>query len=699
MRSRIALIVAATAIELAVCGGKAEFVIPSASPDSTTNTTDKATVSLEDYHLPEHFAQLVVDRAATDEYQARRHKVEASTLPAPTTSFAAKGRDGNFVRIIRSKPGEETLKYRTAMPSQFIPLRGFRAPILKRAAERRPAVLATNSLSELQRRAAECVTRRLAADGLLPTLAQVVGILGPASFLTNGIGGLDSLTALGFPTDLLACFPTREPADEVEVAASVLARVARRLSEGATPVSLRPELDALPFRWGRARPEFEIATEAGEHELGLLRMQAGGGYRDGILPGGSIDVICQLVAKLPNADFLLSVPDAFLPPFENLARQMWRLRKADQVTLVSEPLPVAAWAQDNGKAGLVAGPKPGEWKLATLTPRYACMDEGKSTFEPGQSFLMDGLEAAGHKVVHSALLFQGGNLLAGRDPKTGERVLLVGEGEIYRNIALGLTRAQALEAFRVEFGVDRCVVFPAVSYHLDFDVSLRARGSQMIAFVNDPLAAARTILDLSLGPLERHGTLDPRAAQGARAALAAGRDADALLPLTNAVQRLLQGRPDLPASLAQLFAGSRTDSAAGNLQCFLVALDLLESSLQRDEVGAVGIEKREYFSALRRMDTGRQRQAEELRKLGWTVVPVPSLPDFFRSINYLNGIHHRDGYIMPVFGGFYTPLDQRAMAAIRLALGPELRITQVQSAECQRGHGGVHCTAVAYPRL
>jgi hypothetical protein len=75
------------------------------------------------------------------------------------------------------------------------------------------------------------------------------------------------------------------------------------------------------------------------------------------------------------------------------------------------------------------------------------------------------------------------------------------------------------------------------------------------------------------------------------------------------------------------------------------------------------------------------------------------MTDLYRGINYLNGIQHREGYIMPAFGGFYAPLDEAALTVFRKSIGPELTITSVRSADCQRKHGGVHCTLASYPKL
>jgi hypothetical protein len=466
-------------------------------------------------------------------------------------------------------------------------------------------------------------------------------------------------------------------------------------------------LNHFTFRFVKAHPQFHVATENGEHELAMLRVQVGGGYDNGIVPGSSIDVICQLVSALPTVDFLISVPDPYLDPFQQMAAETWRLRRTNQVTLISERLAVAPWSQDNGKAGSFgaasssgSSTNPVHQPLATLTPRYACIGEGQSTLEKGESFLMDGLQAAGHAVAHSPLLFQGGNLLAARDPKSGDRVLLVGEAELYRNIALGLTRSQALEAFKVEFGVDRCVAVPSVSYHLDFDVSLRAHESALVAFVNDSIAASRIVVGLGLDALGKSGTLDTDAAQSCRLDLDSGRYLEVVRRLGTVISR--RSPPTRhPAALSRLFASGPMDSSAGNFQCFLLACDLLESSIET--TGGIRSEPEpghaEYLQALRHFTSAQRAQAEVFKSQGWKVVVIPSMSDLYRSINYLNGIQHRNGYVMPVFGGFYAPLDNAATAAFRQALGSEFKITPILSAESQRHHGGVHCAAAAYPKL
>jgi len=655
--------------------------------------------SSADLNLPGDFLQRIADRSVIDAYQVRHYRVESNLRPAPRKMVVAPNDAGRFIKVARSS--SEAGQYRAALPASFVPLRGFRAPILERSGETPRALQPPGQWSEGEIAAAECIAQKLAHDGLLSTLAQVIRILDPQHFMINRVPSLKTLDAVGFPIDLIACFSISNDAIPSSPD-GVISFIARRLAGGATVESLKPELDKMPFRFVPTHPSFRVATESGEDEPGLLRVQVGGGYDDGVVPGGSIDIICQLVSAFPAVDFLISIPNPYFEPFHQLASQTWRLRRTNHVLLVSEPLAIAAWPQDNGKAGCFTNEASVRPQWATLAPRYANIGEGHSSFQKGESFLMDGLRAAGHGVVHSSLLFQGGNLLAVRNPKSNARVLLIGEAELYRNTALGLTLSQVLEAFRVEFGVDRCLMVPAVSYHLDFDACLRAHDGELVVFVNDTVSAARSVVGLGLDALERSGILDTNAAVACRADLSSGDELKAIRRLRAVIPRRSPPTAGYPASLSRVFVSERSDSATVNFQCFLLALDLIESSARgtvEEVLPDPDPEHAAYLQALRRLDAARQAQAEVFKNQGWKVVAIPSMTDLYRGVNYLNGIHHRHGYVMPAFGGFYAPIDQAAKAAFRRALGPELNITSLFSAESQRHHGGVHCTAAAYPRL
>ena len=650
--------------------------------------------SVSDLNLPRGFLECVADRAIIDDYQIRHHRVEAAPRSAPRKPVVARASAERFIRVVHSQPEPRMIEYYSTLPDRFVPLAGYRGPILEPSGSLWPARALRDEADKTKIAATERVAQRLAHDGLLPTLAHVIAILGPDRFAKGETATLDTLRSVGLPTDLLSYYSTtnRGPA-------GVVALIVRRLDDGTPMESIQQELDALPFQFRPTHGSFRVATESGEDELGLMRVQVGGGYHDGVVPGGSIDVISQLVNAFPAVDFLISVPNEYQKSFHSMAAQSWRLRRTNHVTLVSEPLMVTAWAQDNGKAGWIAAGT--ARRLATLVPRYACIGEEPSQFSKGESFLMDGLVEAGHAVVQSPLLFQGGNLLAVRDPKSGQRLLLIGEAELYRNTALGLTRAQVLEVFRAEFGVDRCVTMPAVSFHLDYDVSLRAHGGELIAFVNDTMAAARSMVGLGLNALAKAGVLDTNAAQAARAALDSGRDFEMVGLLRKVIPAWAPTATGYPSSLSPHFAASQFDSPTDNVQCFLLALDLIESTLDVANESATGadLDYALYLQALRRMNTARQAQMDVLRKQGWKVVAIPSTGDLYRGINYLNGIHHRQGYILPTYGGFFARLDGEAIAAFRQAIGAELRITSILTAESQRQHGGVHCTTAAYPRL
>jgi hypothetical protein len=645
------------------------------------------------HQLP-RFEQLILDRALLDAWQNRHHRIAPGIIPTPITRFTPRIQSVDVLRVVRAELPAEAADYRAAHSGQVVPHRGFRAPILDAAGSRPKITLDPSSLDTGGRAAAALIEERLTGTGLLATLAEVLVILHRDRGEANPAAVLQRLRDVGFPVDLLGHFRLPRASDDAS-ADMRLGAILERLNEDG-PESLRELLNQARFHFQPVDPGFEVATESGEHAVGLLRMQAGGGWRDGVIPGEGIDMINQLVGAFPSADFLISVPVEVAGPFEWLATNAWRLDRPAQATFCLEPVAVEAWAQDNGKAGVIRGSGDDPPRWATLAPRYACIGEGRPVYLPGDSYLMDGLRRSGHRVLHSSLLFQGGNLLAVRDPRSGQRVLLLGEGEILRNVALGLSREQVMEAFTRELGVDQCVVLPAVSYHLDFDVTVRAAGGDLIAFVNDTAAAVRQILSLGVGALMRDGLLSPDAAEAARAEL----ENHHLAALHRRLQAALEPVPanPYPESLSQEFVSAPLDDAAGNLQTFLLAMDLLEAGLEtvpdRDHP-----ERTEYLQALRRMELARQAQVAALKQLGWRVVAIPSTPDLHRGMNYLNGIQHRDGYLMPAFGGFFAAVDRAAAAAFRAALGPRFMIRAVRSAECQRKHGAVHCAAAAYPRL
>jgi hypothetical protein len=574
-------------------------------------------------------------------------------------------------------------------------LRGFRAALLDDASDLWPTGLAPDAPRPLAD--AEALTaRRLAADGLLSTAAQVIEILGPARYVAPDATALATLRESGLPVDLLEHFRVgdgpREPA-------RVVSWIAARLGQGRTAAALRSELAALPFDFVKTRNDFAVASESGDEPVAWLRLQLPrGAYWRGPGDGGAVDIARQLAEGLREVPLLVSLADEHVDAFVALAAA-WPHDREGRLVVVAEPLAVSQWTQDDGKAGLVGGSgQDGGRRAATLVPRYACRRNDASEFVPGDSYLADGLAASGHPVFQSPLIFQGGNLLAVTDPRGGERILLVSEAEIHRNVALGLTEAQVLRAFALELGVDRCVVVPLVSFHLDYDVTVRAHDGRLVAFVNDVDAASRTVLQLGLASLERADALDAAVHRAALEHLRARRDLEFVQLVAPRVSRLAADRGSYPLSVAEHFAADAMDSGVGNLQRFLTALELQVASALPETQWPAEPLARSYLESLRRSAAEHRELAGLLGAVGWQVVPIPSLAAAEQSLTYLNGIQARDRYVMPAYGGLFAPLDDAAEAAFRRVLGPDLAILRVRSGESQRRAGAVHCAVAAYPR-
>lgn len=649
------------------------------------------------------------------------HILAAALVPIAVLGFATRGdaqhyESGRSPIIVRRHQVPGAIHdYRRSLPEARPPLRGFRATIFNTLGAPWPFDVAGPSRDPQIDRARQLVASRLARDGLLVTLAGAIEVLGPEKFIDSRAATgsqatpaasappqnqVDLLKSIGLPVDLLRYFHASAGGEHSPSA--VVEHIAKRLLSGATLDALRSELRQIPFLFSQTLPGFRVATESGENEIGTVRLQlTRGTYWQGPGAGGNLDLARQLIEQLPNADFIASIEEKHLNQFLQLARG-WSLLRPDRLTLLPERLPVAQWAQDNGKAGIVTSATASGGGtdddampagIATLVPRYAGRREDGSMFIPGESFLMDSLAATGHTVIQSPLLFQGGNLLAVRDPATDQRLLLIGEAEIYRNTALGLTNAQVLEAFRIECEVDRCIMMPAVSFHIDFDVCLRSHRGRMVAFVNDSSSASRIVLALGVKALARSSLLDDASAQELLDDLEARRPVPFLNRLGPVLGRQMDAQGRFPISFAKVFAVSEVDSPVGNLQRFLLAMD----TFVHGHIRPTDRHAEAYLSTFLRRDADRRALDSLLTNLGWKIVGVPSLADGDRSINYLNGIHDRGHYYMPSYGGLFAPLDEAAAEVIHEELGPEIAVVPILCGESQRRVGAIHCSVNLYP--
>jgi hypothetical protein len=614
--------------------------------------------------------------------------------------------------IRRFEPTAGQLAHWQALRKCRPPTRGFRLLLPDPAADPWPLDQPAPDAPAAIRDAASLVGQRLARDGLLATTAAAIERSGPSSLPREPGARARLLRTIGLPIDWLAYFaPPDEPS------ASIVDWICARLSEGRSVESLRSQLAAVPLRFRPSRPGFIAADEMGETPLSMLRLQLPSvQYARGPGDGSPIDVARQLVQSLRDVRYAIVAQESDIDGLCLLLRE-WQV-STESVQIVSQPLPVDAWAQDNGKAGLIPahdrssgsagvsasrradreGEAATEPRPATLAPRYACRGEESTLLAVGESMALASLADAGHTVFQSPLLFQGGNLMVVREPRGGKRTLLIGEAEVYRNTALGLTEDQVLEAFRIELAVDRCVILPAVSFHIDFEFCPRVVDGRLVAFVNDPLAAARALVKSGLPALRAAGCIDDAAVKQAQDLLAQSKDAALLELLAPRVQSKADPAGGYPPDLARPFAANATDSPEGNFRLFLLAMDVLGVEAGRAEPLPADPFIRDYLLACRRRDEDRRTLHQRLIEVGFDLVPVPGIAEEDRGISYVNALHDRERFIVPAYGGLYAELDAAAAAVYAKTLGPKVEIIPVLCAETQRLLGAVHCMAAAYPK-
>lgn len=679
--------------------------------------------TVEDLNLPLAFLRRVADRVIRRSFEERYRAVvapagegtkrdddshaapdadrAASVSGAPggsrhrTADESAAGLDradampvlhrGGTVTIVPLDPTEaERCRH---LPEAVPPLRGFRLPVASAEGLPWPFTLPPGASTSPLGLAARLTARRLACDGLLMTAALAAEALmrsGPAesaparapAYAPHQIP--EALCQVGLPIDLLTG----------AFEGPVLERIIAAIAAGRPASSLRRELARVPFAFRPSCPGFTLTPLAGDSAIAALRVQATRpDYWGGIGAGSSLDVIRQLAQALPEARIIVAAEQGHVAP---LARELASWKQPQRLQIVACPLRVSQWARDHACVGTVAG------RIAFLLPRYPSRAEEYSFMVPGDGYAAAAAaRAAGVDVIASPLLFQGGNVLPLREPRSGRRFVLVGEAEVYRNVALGLTPAQAEEALRLEFGADRCLILPAVSFHVDFEVSVRNTAGGWVACVPDTRAGARMVVRAGLDALARASLLTAASHARAMDALAGQRWREVLELAWGAVLPHAGPAGGFPLPLADLFSTGPGDSGVGNFQRFLLALDVI-TALERPVMPSISDpHARAYLESLRRTEQDRQRLHRRLQDLGMRLVPVPGLPDAERGINYVNGLHERGRYLMPAWGGLFSPLDAAAQETIREAF-PDLEVVPIFCAETQRRGGGVHCAASAW---
>jgi len=268
----------------------------------------------------------------------------------------------------------------------------------------------------------------------------------------------------------------------------------------------------------------------------------------------------------------------------------------------------------------------------------------------------------------------------------------MGEAELHRNRSLGLTNEQVLSAFRAEFGVDRCVVLPAVAFHIDVELSVRALGGELVAFVNDQNAAAQLIVRAGLDALREHGDLPAAEYERIGAHLAAKRLSEAFAILTPVLEKGSGGPGQFSESLARAFRAGPADSGAGNLLRFLSAVDYLAGLSGAGEQPGLDPHTAAYLRSFLRRERERFTLVRGLEGLGMRIVPLPGWPEDELGITPLNGIHERGRYLFPTYGGLYGGLDEACAGILTRTMGDSVQLVRIGCAESQRRAGALRCS-------
>jgi len=664
-----------------------------------------------DLHLPDAFLRRVADRRIREAFHQQVHVVRADEQTAaslrgapPLNPDADRSATPAFHLLPappRTEPSEAWRSFLLSHPEAPPLHRGLRVPAVSEPDAPPPAddESAADPLTHV-------INRHLAAEGLARTIARAAAHLrGNGELPGTAAEFRAGLHRAGFPADLIAYLHRHGAGRDEEHSgvpaehrACLLEEVLARARSGASDEDLANASTAYTVRWTPASDagSFRADDEAAARPVERLRLQITRA-QDWSAPGdGSvIDVLRHLVRELPELSFDISVAEELVP---TLIATTADWEHAGNLHVTPADTGMTQWIRDHAISGTVQPPS-GMPERATLVPRYGSKGETNSMLMGGDTLAARQGLSPGELVIVAPLLFQGGNLLCAVDPQRNERLLFVGEAEIHRNRGLGLTADEVIEGFRVTFGVDRVIPLAAPSYHIDFDVTFRTVDNHLIAFVNDVEAAAAHVLHCGIDALAEAGRLP---ADTAAAAHRAVRDRDSAA-LGRAIGFAVYGQvlPDggFPWSLARAFSTRTSDSAIGNFQRFLLAVDRFHVLNSDDSVLPQDPGARAYYRAIRRSRSDAAALTARLREEGLPVFAIPGLSEGSRSITAVNALHADGLLLMPVNGGLFTPLDEAARDAFAATLGPSVRIVGIPCGETFRRSGGLHCAAIARFRL
>lgn len=640
-----------------------------------------------DLHLPGEFIRRCADRAIITSFNERYRRAAAVDHERMRQARGSESADSPLVHVI---PGVTARSEDIRGEPDETPdiVRGARFDSDSRTQSLRPP---DDSTPYELRRAAMIIASSLARDGLAVTAANAAVAL---KSLLRGSGSLrEFLNRAGLPIDLAEMMTLKE--SDGFARGELVTWLECRVRNGASASAIRSALARAQLDFRPTLPGFIATDDSGGDAPLLFRLQlTRGDDWLGEGDGGSVDIARQLVHLLPSLPCVISVRGDHATSIATQATQWAResVRTAP-ITIISERATLSQWAQDNARAGHLD--RGGKHTAAALLPRYASRGEERSVLVPGDSAAPESLKLIGVEVARSPLLFQGGNLIVVNDRRNSRRVLLVGEAEVYRNVALGLSRDQTIQALRAEFAADVAIQLPAASYHIDSEVmcvSCLATGG-VAAYVSDSVAGARTIVGAGVSALRRGGILDePFAARVHEAIGEDRRDPAAVLGLWTRLGEFQNASGEFDSTLSRCFTnGTPGESTVGNFLTFLEALDHLTGCSSVGEHGDNNPHAAAALHARARLQRDRRSLHDLLGERGWRVLPVPSFPSGCRGVCGLNGLVIPNQLLVPCMSGLFSALDSACLNALQ-AFGTRTQVGKVRSAESQRRNGLLRCS-------
>ncbi|MEW5800470.1 MAG: hypothetical protein AB1847_00060 [bacterium] len=603
------------------------------------------------------------------------------------------------VTIIRQVISPGILAARKKENDRIPELPTFRAPILQE--KRKIIPVADVPYNSRLSRARQCVIQNLAESGILKTLIEVMRKVPNLPYLQNGRANKELLEEIGLPVRLLSCFFCDDPP------VAGLDQVVAALERQALSKNQRSlKSPKWKFNYVPSLPGFKLMPENGVCRIEALRMQLYPlEYIKGPGDGCITDIVRQMLLCTSREKFLISVSPEELTPLTGLLQE-WNVPRPERIILLEDESVSSQWAQDNCKTGVLYNHWGRGREYITLVPRFASAGEDYSEYRPAESFVFDQVQRAGWRVVQSPLLFQGGNVLPVKNPKTGELTVFAGQAELVRNIRLGLKEDEVQEALAREWGADRIEILPPLSFHIDLEVSFRWHRGRMIAFINDSMAAARLIVKCGIQGLFSCSVLTESEARKLTFWLEHAEQEDRLLQiLWHKVNEFRDEEGQFASNKDDFFVISAEESGRTNLSRFLLGLDLLSAAHREKEkfwAKLADQDAREDLFDYYRLLLEREEQRDQLKKrllsLGIEVIPLPSTSDDDVSLNYLNAVHDLDAIYLPALGGMFQEMDRKVLEMVKGSIGNSVKIHLIRNSSTQSQCGGVHCSVSVYGR-